>query len=77
MLCSNGCRRHGPQPHELLNLKIKDFMFKISANGKNYDEIVVNSGKTGQRHLQLFSSLTSKNVAAHRFEGETLTRICS
>ncbi len=47
-----GCR-----PHELLKLKIKDIMFKVSANGKNYAEIVVNSGKTGQRHLPLFSSL--------------------
>ncbi|MGZ5471535.1 MAG: tyrosine-type recombinase/integrase, partial [Nitrososphaeraceae archaeon] len=44
------------RPHELLNLKIKDIKFKITADGIQYAEILV-SGKTKPRTLPLFSSI--------------------
>jgi integrase len=43
------------RPHEILNLKIKDIVFKI-ADGKQYAEVVVN-GKTGARHIPLIQSI--------------------
>ena len=43
------------RPHEILNLKIKDIVFKSAAN-KQYAEVLVN-GKTGTRHLPLIDSL--------------------
>ena len=43
------------RPHEILNLKIKDIVFKESDN-KQYAEVLVN-GKTGTRHLPLIDSL--------------------
>ena len=44
------------RPHELLNLKIKDIVFKVTDNGKQYAEVLVN-GKTGTRHIPLFNSV--------------------
>jgi integrase len=44
------------RPHELLNLKIKDLKFKVSAEGIQYAEITVN-GKTGPRTLPLIDSI--------------------
>jgi integrase len=43
------------RPHEILNLKIRDIMFK-TANGHVYVECVVN-GKTGTRPLVLINSI--------------------
>jgi integrase/recombinase XerD len=43
------------RPHELLELKIKDVVFKV-AGDRQYAEILVN-GKTGQRHIPLINSL--------------------
>jgi integrase/recombinase XerD len=43
------------RPHEILDLKIKDIIFK-SAGNKQYAEVLVN-GKTGTRHLPLIDSL--------------------
>lgn len=43
------------RPHEILNLKIKDIVFKQSGS-KRYAEVLVN-GKTGTRHLPLIDSL--------------------
>ena len=43
------------RPHELLNLKIKDVIFK-NAGDRQYAEILVN-GKTGQRHIPLINSI--------------------
>jgi integrase len=43
------------RPHEILNLKIKDIVFKI-AGGKQYAEVLVN-GKTGARHIPLIQSI--------------------
>jgi integrase len=43
------------RPHEILNLKIKDVVFK-SANGYQYAEVLVN-GKTGSRHIPLIQSI--------------------
>ncbi|MGA9842966.1 MAG: hypothetical protein WBQ25_11680, partial [Nitrososphaeraceae archaeon] len=39
------------RPHEILNLKIKDIVFKSAAN-RQYAEVLVN-GKTGSRHIPL------------------------
>jgi integrase len=44
------------RPHELLNLKIKDIIFKTSDSGKQYAEIQV-SGKTRPRTLPLINSI--------------------
>lgn len=46
------------RPHELLNLKIKDVVFKIAPNEmkQQYAEILVN-GKTGTRHIPLINSI--------------------
>ena len=43
------------RPHEILNLKIKDVMFKTSGNFQ-YAEVLVN-GKTGSRHIPLIQSI--------------------
>lgn len=45
------------RPHELLNLKIKDIIFKTSDSGVQYAEIQV-SGKTRPRTLPLINSIT-------------------
>jgi integrase len=44
------------RPHEILNLKIKDIVFKTTADGKQYAEVLVN-GKTGVRHIPLIQSI--------------------
>ena len=44
------------RPHEILNLRLKDVVFKNTANAKQYAEVLVN-GKTGSRHIPLISSI--------------------
>jgi hypothetical protein len=44
------------RPHEILNLKIKDIIFKITVDNKQYAEVLVN-GKTGTRHIPLIQSI--------------------
>src|SRR5215831_18357130 len=44
------------RPHEILNLKIKDIVFKTTADGKQYAEVLVN-GKTGIMHIPLIQSI--------------------
>ena len=44
------------RPHELLDLRIKDILFKITSDGKQYAEVLVN-GKTGSRPLPLINSI--------------------
>jgi integrase/recombinase XerD len=44
------------RPHEILNLKIKDIVFKTVNDGKQYAEVLVN-GKTGSRHIPLIQSI--------------------
>ncbi|MGB8936157.1 MAG: hypothetical protein WCC17_13735 [Candidatus Nitrosopolaris sp.] len=44
------------RPHEILNLKIKDIVFKTTADNKQYAEVLVN-GKTGTRHIPLIQSI--------------------
>jgi integrase/recombinase XerD len=44
------------RPHELLKLKIKDVVFKMTSEGRQYAEVLVN-GKTGQRHIPLINSI--------------------
>ncbi len=43
------------RPHEILNLKIKDVVFKSTGN-RQYAEVLVN-GKTGSRHIPLIQSI--------------------
>jgi hypothetical protein len=43
------------RPHEILNLKIKDVVFKTAGN-KQYAEVLVN-GKIGSRHIPLIQSI--------------------
>jgi integrase len=44
------------RPHEILNLKIKDIVFRTTADNKQYAEVLVN-GKTGTRHIPLIQSI--------------------
>jgi integrase/recombinase XerD len=44
------------RPHEILNLKIKDIVFKTIDGGKQYAEILVND-KTGSRYIPLIQSI--------------------
>ena len=44
------------RPHELLKLKIKDVVFKLTPDKKQYAEILVN-GKTGTRNIPLIDSI--------------------
>lgn len=44
------------RPHEILKLKIKDVVFKMAGNNKQYAEVPV-SGKTGSRHIPLINSI--------------------
>jgi integrase/recombinase XerD len=44
------------RPHELLKLKIKDVVFKLTPDKKQYAEVLVN-GKTGSRSLPLINSI--------------------
>jgi integrase len=43
------------RPHEILNLKVKDIIFKTAGNYQ-YAEVLVN-GKTGSRHIPLIQSI--------------------
>ena len=49
-------RDSAARPHELLKLRIKDVMFKVTPDKKQYAEILVN-GKTGTRHIPLIDSI--------------------
>ena len=44
------------RPHELLKLRIKDVVFKLTPDKKQYAEILVN-GKTGTRRIPLIDSI--------------------
>jgi integrase len=44
------------RPHELLKLRIKDVVFKLTPDKKQYAQILVN-GKTGTRHIPLIDSI--------------------
>jgi len=44
------------RPHELLKLRIKDVVFKLTPDKKQYAEVVVN-GKTGTRSIPLINSI--------------------
>ena len=49
-------RDSAARPHELLKLKIKDVVFKLTPDKKQYAEILVN-GKTGTRSIPLIDSI--------------------
>jgi integrase len=49
-------RDSAARPHELLKLRIKDVIFKLTPDKKQYAEILVN-GKTGTRHIPLIDSI--------------------
>ncbi|MDQ6668636.1 MAG: site-specific integrase [Thermoproteota archaeon] len=49
-------RDSAARPHELLKLRIKDVVFKLTNEKKQYAEILVN-GKTGSRHIPLIDSV--------------------
>jgi integrase/recombinase XerD len=49
-------RDSAARPHELLNLRIKDVVFKLTPDKKQYAEILVN-GKTGSRPIPLIDSI--------------------
>ena len=41
------------RPHEILNLKIKDIVFKVTDEGTHYAEVVIKGGKTRPRTIPL------------------------
>ncbi len=45
------------RPHEILNLKIKDIIFKSTDEGIQYAEVLIRSGKTKPRTLPIIDSL--------------------
>jgi integrase len=45
------------RPHEILNLRIKDIIFKVTPEGIQYAEILIRGGKTKPRTLPLIESL--------------------
>jgi integrase len=49
-------RDSAARPHELLKLRIKDIVFKLAPDKKQYAEILVN-GKTGTRSIPLIDSI--------------------
>jgi integrase len=49
-------RDSAARPHELLKLRTKDVVFKLTPDKKQYAEILVN-GKTGTRHIPLIDSI--------------------
>jgi hypothetical protein len=49
-------RDSAARPHELLKLRIKDVVFKLTPDKKQYAEILVN-GKTGTRPIPLIDSI--------------------
>jgi hypothetical protein len=44
------------RPHEILNLKIKDILFKVTEEGNQYAEVLITGGKTRPRTLPLIDS---------------------
>jgi hypothetical protein len=56
------------RPHEILTLKIKDVVFKLSSSGTQYAEVHV-SGKTSSRTLPLITSIpyVKEWLEAHPF----------
>jgi integrase len=45
------------RPHEILNLKIKDIVFKSTEEGVQYAEVLIRGGKTKPRTLPIIDSL--------------------
>ena len=45
------------RPHELLNSQISDLKFNITEDGKQYGELVIKQGKTGDRTVPLIESI--------------------
>jgi hypothetical protein len=45
------------RPHEILNLKIKDIVFKITEDGLQYAEVLITGGKTTPRTIPLIDSM--------------------
>jgi integrase len=45
------------RPHEILNLKIKDIIFKSTDEGIQYGEVLIRGGKTKPRTLPIIDSL--------------------
>jgi hypothetical protein len=45
------------RPHEILNLKIKDILFKVTEEGNEYAEVLITGGKTRPRTLPLIDSI--------------------
>jgi hypothetical protein len=59
------------RPHEILNLKIKDVVFKTAGN-KQYAEVLVN-GKTGSRHIPLIQSIPYIKDGSQTIQAETMS----
>jgi hypothetical protein len=57
-------RDSAARPHELLRLRIKDVVFKLTPDKKQYAEILVNS-KTGTRHIPLIDSIAYIKTGYH------------
>ena len=45
------------RPHEILNLRIKDIIFKVTEDGVQFAEVLITGGKTKSRTLPLIDSI--------------------
>ena len=65
-------RDSAARPHELLKLRIKDVVFKLTPDKRQYAEILVN-GKTGTRHIPLIDSIPYMKdwISQHPQSGNT------
>jgi integrase len=65
-------RDSAARPHELLKLRIKDVVFKLTPDNKQYAEILIN-GKTGTRNIPLIDSIPYIKdwISQHPHSGNT------
>lgn len=45
------------RPHEILNLRIQDIIFKVTDDGTQYAEVLITGGKTKPRTIPLIDSI--------------------
>lgn len=59
------------RPHEILNLKIKDIVFKKTDDNKQYAEVLIKGGKTKPRKVPLIDSIpyVKELINNHQFGG--------
>jgi hypothetical protein len=57
------------RPNEILKLKVKDIMFKMTEDGIQYAEVRITQGKTGPRTVPLIDSVPYLRVVRRTSKG--------